>query len=1200
MTTQYKGAGIDYRSMSLRPLMLTRPTVRRLFKVGLTALAVCIGIPLIALALLFITVRAAPTSLQRPLEIGLGWVLARNVEIGELNALRIGNDLRLYLAVSSVRVSNPEWAEEPFLLSLDHLVLDMDGRSFWRTGPAIIDELQVSGARLVLLAPAGQSPNWQFWWHDDHGTALPDALEPELPLIIHEFSVDRGEILYRDPDQAVVARVDRLRAADSGKDTPVTLEMDGSVNDLPLQAHGNLGPSRALLTGRDIVGDMSIVWGPLRADMRGHVAELAALTGVDIELTLASPHARALLDALGMPEIRDAPLDIQTRIRDGNPGLQIQAAASLGPFTGRLDGRLTEPLELDGVTLSIDLEGPSLAEAGAAFDIVGLRDVPYALSMAVLRDESRVEISRGRLVAADGVLDLTGYLPNFPAIDDWHANASGHRLNLGIFSAALGFPALRDRSYDVAVQLASEQGRETVDLEVSDASSGLRLSGVVGDGRELQGTQLSLELTGDDLTGAGRSLGFANLPGGPYRFAAQLAKDATSWRIREGVFTGGDVRFDVNGRVDIDAGPAEFDLQLAAATGDLSRLLRYFGIASDPIPSRPLQLEGMFRGTLEQLAVEDVRMTSGQAKGVFNGTLGELRNLHGMKLEFALRGPDLAEFLPGVANQAALPFDLDGLLTRQTSGWQLPRLEGRIAGASMRMNTSVKADSGTRSTELQLDVAGEDIGRVLAPWSASRSTAPFSLHVAAQHAGELFQLRELRARAGNMELSAELQIDNPPDFSASRGSAQLSGPSGKELQDLLGIDLHIPDGPIAAHAAVVGLPDRLQVSDFEMKIGESDLGGLVELFADRRPRVDARLRSRKLNLPFLIPKLEAAPLDAVADDTESQPTAADQSARVIPDVPIDLGWIEHVDGTLSYHVDELTARSGLTSSAVMDLLLVDGTLASRELSWDGEFSSGYAQLVVTSRDGEANVDLYMNSRKIPMLWLLAGNPDDGADWTYLVRLQSHGDSLRSLAANLNGALVYKGGGGRLNNKGLDFVLGDLVGETFARLNPQMTREPFTRVVCSAGAMSVKDGVVAVVPGMVMRMDKVDIASGGSIDLRNERIDIVFNSKSRKGIGISIGKAITPYLKIGGTLARPQLAMNAASAALSTGAAVATTGLSIIAGGLWDRWIATAGDPCERLFTRATEGTRAEFLALLTPPDVLKGLEAKAATENTPK
>jgi hypothetical protein len=60
------------------------------------------------------------------------------------------------------------------------------------------------------------------------------------------------------------------------------------------------------------------------------------------------------------------------------------------------------------------------------------------------------------------------------------------------------------------------------------------------------------------------------------------------------------------------------------------------------------------------------------------------------------------------------------------------------------------------------------------------------------------------------------------------------------------------------------------------------------------------------------------------------------------------------------------------------------------------------------------------------------------------------------------------------------------------------------------------------------------------------------TKPRKGIGISASMITNPYIKLGGTLADPSLELKPLEAVTSTGVAVATMGLSLVAKGMFDR------------------------------------------------
>jgi len=180
-------------------------------------------------------------------------------------------------------------------------------------------------------------------------------------------------------------------------------------------------------------------------------------------------------------------------------------------------------------------------------------------------------------------------------------------------------------------------------------------------------------------------------------------------------------------------------------------------------------------------------------------------------------------------------------------------------------------------------------------------------------------------------------------------------------------------------------------------------------------------------------------------------------------------------------------------------------------------------------------------------------------------------------------VVFKAGGARFDNYLSNLILGDFMEEIVGRIDPTRNADKYTKVVCHSGAVSVVNGKVSIEPGLVMRAKKMDFLLDGTLDLTKEELDLAFNSRSRKGVGISAGKAITPYFKLGGTLAYPRLVVDPKGVALSGGAAVATGGISILAEGLWDRWVLTAKNPCKNLIKNIAKGENKVFKELLNAP-----------------
>jgi hypothetical protein len=109
------------------------------------------------------------------------------------------------------------------------------------------------------------------------------------------------------------------------------------------------------------------------------------------------------------------------------------------------------------------------------------------------------------------------------------------------------------------------------------------------------------------------------------------------------------------------------------------------------------------------------------------------------------------------------------------------------------------------------------------------------------------------------------------------------------------------------------------------------------------------------------------------------------------------------------------------------------------------------------------------------------------------------------------------------------------------------------------AADVSDGMVNVFP-VIIQTDQVTILSQGVIDLDTEKIDFSFHTKTRKGLGLSVGMLINPFIRVGGNLASPVLELDPAGSAIKGGLAVATAGLSLVAKSVSDRFLSSK-NPC---------------------------------------
>ena len=103
------------------------------------------------------------------------------------------------------------------------------------------------------------------------------------------------------------------------------------------------------------------------------------------------------------------------------------------------------------------------------------------------------------------------------------------------------------------------------------------------------------------------------------------------------------------------------------------------------------------------------------------------------------------------------------------------------------------------------------------------------------------------------------------------------------------------------------------------------------------------------------------------------------------------------------------------------------------------------------------------------------------------------------------------------------------------------------------------------------------------------MDMNIRTTPKRGLSISAGEIINPYVKVVGTLAEPRLAVDETGVLLSGGAAVATGGLSVLARAAWSR-LSRAQDPCRELAAEGREALGDRF------PDLTVTIKEPPPTE----
>ena len=380
------------------------------------------------------------------------------------------------------------------------------------------------------------------------------------------------------------------------------------------------------------------------------------------------------------------------------------------------------------------------------------------------------------------------------------------------------------------------------------------------------------------------------------------------------------------------------------------------------------------------------------------------------------------------------------------------------------------------------------------------------------------------------------------DVKTQRGMDLKLGLKGKELADfgkLTGNPLPVK-GPYDISGRITDVaPKAYKVSDLKVSLGESDLSGSIEAnLAGSRPIISAVLSSKKMDLrPLMGEGGEAT--KPTGKPTKEAPKAASKRERIFPNDPLPLEGLKQVDAAVKYRANQVLLPKLVMNDLSVDLTLKDGHLVIRPLKAvvGGGALDGFVDL-----DSEGKVAALTTLIKIDKLDLgkmlkdlqinetVEGNLDVEMD------LKGRGASVAGIMGELSGKTVMVMGKGKISNKYLELLSGDLSSNIFKLVNPAQKETEQTTVNCFVSGFSIKNGR-AETTALVFDTERMSVVGDGEIDLKTEKLNIGLKPSPKESAGTGtagkIQQSLTDLAKpfrLAGTLANPSLAVDPTQAA----------------------------------------------------------------------
>lgn len=1074
----------------------------------------------------------------------------------------IDGDLSIDLAGHStiiaedLRFENAEWAERPHMIAVGRLEVRLDFWSLIR-GPVIIELIDLDDASILLINPEVGDPNWVL--------PLEAAQEPDEPQLGIDFLVEHIEV---DNVDVVLESARRTRPLtlqlDSYQqrhrdDDMLDIDFDSLLDGRIVSIEGTVGTWDALLAGRNIEFDVGYVLDTFEFTASGHIDDLLDPRQPEFDFTASGPDIDDLTLLLGLGDEGNGDIDLTGSLHKNSFGqLVLEANGNFGQTTIQSRGIVSDLRDLRNVGLDATASGPDLGRILRLFGIHQVREAPFTVRIDAETQGDTFVINEANMRFGEAQIDVSARMPKFPSVDDAVINLLIEGPDIARFRYVTGLPGAAEGAFSLGFTLGvTDEGAQILRLDLETALGEAQVNGRLGEPPDFFSSRFDVALKSDSLA---RLAGAYGMPDNPIEIKG--AAEYVEGGIRtDGALTAvvGEVTASVDGLVTLAPAAIGSDLTISLDGPNLANLLDAF-VDANVFPQHAFDFRGRMQIQDDGLRFRHVNGNIGSSSVDVDGLLTMVRGLDGTRFEFNVTGPALEEVIDNIGDLEVRqgPYELSGSIRLQPDLIRFRDFEFDRSFANVKADLDLGLPVSRKWMDFDLRGRGRDVRSILRGIERFEAyEQPFSLNVSGSLRGDYWKFDEVDIGVGESTLQAQGDVEFRDAAATTDFSLNFISPDLADAGTFDGRAFN--HQPISLFAHVEGGDGLLTMDQLVAKLGDSNVSGFVQLRKGDIPEVNVRVFSDSL---VYTPLLEAA-------EIEYDPAPEFADGRVIPDIPVPFAAMESMNVSVDVDIGQLQRDKLLMNNIVFDADLRDGSLEISQAGFEARSGAMRATARLEPAGDSAAANFELVARDFA-LGLAESNTDLSMTGDLDIKLASTGADLRALAGNVNGMLLLDIRGGRVGSTPwLDRIYGDLLQEVLNTINPFRSTDPYTDFECVVLPLKFDDGLMASAPDVFVSTSRIRIAANSAIDLKTEKLRVAVRTTPRRALSISAGELLNPYVQVIGTLAAPRLAVDEKGVLISGGAAIASGGLTVLAGALWDR-LAGSGDACGQSTMAATE------------------------------
>jgi hypothetical protein len=405
-------------------------------------------------------------------------------------------------------------------------------------------------------------------------------------------------------------------------------------------------------------------------------------------------------------------------------------------------------------------------------------------------------------------------------------------------------------------------------------------------------------------------------------------------------------------------------------------------------------------------------------------------------------------------------------------------------------------------------------------------------------------------------LKGLLPLTNRPrqfDIQIAIDARSLKDPFG-----FFGIDRGLP-AALKASAQVRGTEEGITLSDAQLQLGKMHATGSAQWRRSSKPSFDAHLRADHVDM-------EQTPLDAGMPPLPPKP-----EGELFRDKPLPwplLAALDGMQGKADVRIAALVLRSDVVVSDAVADLRFDGDRMSVP-HFSGKLLGGSAEgdAVFEAKRKAVQLDLRLHGTQLGAWFKESGKKVNmsGGAMEVDTQLTSSGASMKELAAGISGPMNIRIGPAK--------IMSEKAGRAEFWMNGLFSARDADHVdlSCASLRLPFRSGIARGDGIAGARSEASQLLTSGTVDMRRQEVDLHGRVRARAGVSLGISN-FAGDVKIVGKIAKPQLNLDEAGlggALARIGAAILTSGVSIVATAIWDGANPTS-DPCQLVFSASTD------------------------------